>query len=65
MKLEVLLKNHLRFFVGVSDEKNARTVASRIIQEGLWVAEDEGTPKGIEMFYPVHQILSVKLVTKK
>ncbi len=44
----------------VDTPEKGREYAKRIITEGLWFEEDDGS----EMFYPVHLIVKVKVALK-
>ena len=52
------LNSHATMNFPARDERNAREIAKRIITEGAWVINKDGT----EEFYPVAQIYKVKII---
>jgi hypothetical protein len=42
---------------GVETKEAGREYAKRIITEGLWILKDD-----CEVFYPVHQVVKVKVI---
>jgi hypothetical protein len=62
MRVEAYTKHHVKYTLTAKNKDHAREIANRIITEGLWITADEGTDKGTEVFFPVHQIFKVKII---
>ena len=58
MKVKVYLKSNAEIYFDARDVRNAREIAKRIVSEGLWVTNEDGT----EEFYPTDQLYKVKIL---
>ena len=57
-KVKVYFKTNAIHFFDARDERNAREIAKRIINEGAYIINDDRS----EEFYPVNQIYKVKIL---
>jgi len=58
MKVRAYLKTNATVEFPARDIFNAREIAKRIITEGLWIINDDGT----EEFYPITQVWKAKII---
>jgi hypothetical protein len=62
MKVLAYTKYHQVYEFRARDLKHAREIATRIVNEHLWVTEEEGAGKNTEVFFPVNQLIKVKII---
>ena len=58
MKVKVYFTSNAEHEFVARSKRNAREIAKRIITEGVWIINDDGS----EEFYPTNQIYKVKIV---
>jgi hypothetical protein len=58
MKVKVYFVTNGTYYFPARDRRNAREIAGRIVREGCWIINDDGT----EEMYPPDKVFKVKIL---